>query len=177
VTFRVSQKLLDERFGSRTALGVLTASDIELQGDGAVEHPLLLWEPLPAKGFTVKFPRPDPGEEEARLPLGPRPGSPWQHAGELAESPDGKTCFRGRGGMVVEFATVSDSHPKLAVTWDRQSTGWFGQRQADNPNNLLGGWDVVCVLVRPRASGRLVLRVLGQAFELDPKYARPAGGD
>ena len=98
-------------------------------------------------------------------------------AGELAESPDGKTRFSGRSGMVVEFATVSDTHPKIAITWDRKSTGWFGQRQADNPNNLLGGWDVVCVFVRPRASGRLVLRVLGQPFELDPKYARPASGD
>jgi hypothetical protein len=176
VTFRLSQKLLDERFGSRTAMGVLTASDVELQGDGAPEHPLLLWEQLPAKGFTVKFPRPDPDEEEASPPLGPRPDSPWRHAGELAESPDGKARFRGRGGMVVEFATVSDSHPKIAVTWDRQSTGWFGQGQAHNPNNLLGGWDVACVFVRPRASGRLVLRVLGQPFELDPEYARPAGG-
>jgi hypothetical protein len=178
ITFRISEKFLDERFGSRTALAVLGNSDVELQGDGPPEQPLLLWEELSSDGFTVKFPRPDKDEEEesALPPIGPPPGSPWQHTGELATQPDGGAQFRGRAGMEVGFAVVMDTHPRIAVTWDRRSTGWFGQRQAHNPNQFLGGWDVACVFVRPPASDRLLLRVFGQTIELDSRYALPKRG-
>jgi hypothetical protein len=176
ISFSLSQKLLDEHFGTKVMLSNLSSTEVHLVADGEKVKPLFLTDALPAKGFVVNYLLGGDGPGGG-LPLGlpvlfgAPPESAWQHEGELARLADNHSRFQGKGGMEVEMVRADRPQRRVTVTWDSKSRGWLGVARAGNPNNVMGGWEVTCAFPRPAVTKQFDLVVLGRTIPLDRRHA------
>lgn len=162
VHFSISQRYLNRRFGDRVALAILTSAEVRLkQGNGEILKPLFLLDPYKAAdGYTASYK--DPGKEvEVQPPpqFGPDPDGLWVHPGTWEGSDADHKTFHGQRGMTIEIVNHPKKPAHTQVTWDAESMGWLAMPAMENPNNLVGSWEVTCLFPRPKppAQGQALL--------------------
>src|SRR5207249_3507321 len=156
ISCRIPQKMMDDHWGDKVMISFLNETDVSLRADGArePERPLYLTDKRTNKSFQVNYLRPagaagDAAPELANVGFGTGKERPWGHEGTLTPAGEERAVFRGKGGMEVEFLRTAVPQSRVVVDWDSKSTGWVGLPRENNPNNIMGGWDVNCLFRRP----------------------------